>query len=126
MWRKYKGLFYERAAEQYLKNQGLKSIECNYSCRFGEIDLIMQDDTDLCFVEVKYRRSNRFGGSAYSIAPSKQQKILRTALSYIGDHPKRANDPLRFDAVLIQSVPDQSRPQINWIRNAFDADNFYG
>ena len=42
----------------YLQKQKLKLITRNYSCRYGEIDLIMRDKTSLVFVEVRYRQNS--------------------------------------------------------------------
>ena len=46
----------------------------------------MHDGETLCFIEVKYRKNSAFGGTAYSVSPSKQQKIIRSALHYISSH----------------------------------------
>ena len=61
--RKAVGLHYERQAEKYLQQQGLNLILRNYQCKVGEIDLIMRDQKTLVFVEVRYRRSNHYGGA---------------------------------------------------------------
>jgi putative endonuclease len=124
MWRRDKGVLYERKAEAYLKQQGLRSIARNFHCRFGEIDLIMFDREWLCFIEVKYRNNNAFGGSAYSIPTSKRHKLIRSALSFVGEHPQYTDSAQRFDALLIQAQPIGNQEQIRWIRNAFDAEGF--
>lgn len=54
----------ERLAAIYLQRQGLKLLETNYRCRFGEIDLIMQDGKEIVFVEVRLRSHAAFGGAA--------------------------------------------------------------
>ena len=51
----------EEIAIQYLLQQGYQVLERNYRCRFGEIDLIAQDGSTLAFIEVKTRRSQKFG-----------------------------------------------------------------
>ncbi len=48
----------EKAAENYLQQQGLRRLAQNYQCRFGEIDLIMQDGDTLVFIEVRCRAEN--------------------------------------------------------------------
>ncbi len=121
MSNKHKGLYFEQQALDWLQQQGLKLVEQNYHCRFGEIDLIMLDQNQLCFIEVKYRHSNAFGGAAYSIPPSKQQKIQRSALSFISRYQQYQQHDLRFDALLIQDQPGQQQTQIEWIPSAFDA-----
>ena len=55
------------------KRAGLRCLARNYRCRLGEIDLIMQDGDTVVFVEVRQRRSARFGGAAASITrPSRR------------------------------------------------------
>lgn len=105
----------ERVAERFLRKAGLKLIGRNYYCRFGEIDLIMQDDEHLVFVEVRQRTSGRFGGAAASVSYRKQLRLIRTArfyLAYTGD----TDTPCRFDVVAVSTA--HSNPE--WIRNAFD------
>lgn len=116
-----KGLRYEDLAREYLQRQGLRLLQQNLSCRFGEIDLIMRDGDTVCFVEVKFRKSLAYGGAASSIPISKQRKIVKTALFYIAGHRQLASQPLRFDAFLIQRQADGS-DRIEWIRNAFYAE----
>jgi len=57
-----------RAAEDHalatLQNAGLRLLQRNFRCRFGEIDLIMRDGNVLVFVEVRHRSSARFGSAA--------------------------------------------------------------
>lgn len=103
---------YEREAEALLQAGGLTLVERNWSCRFGEIDLIMRDGPTLVFVEVRQRNSLRFGGSAASIGSQKQARIERAIGLYLSGLP---NMPLcRVDAVLFDPA---SPPQ--WLRNVF-------
>lgn len=103
----------EGAAAEFLVQRGLKLLERNYRCRFGEIDLIMQDGRTLVFVEVRYRRSQSFGGAAASITGAKREKLLRTARHYMAS--KAQIPDCRFDAVLLSG--NAAEPQ--WIENAF-------
>jgi putative endonuclease len=106
----------EQAALVYLQQQGLKLLEKNYRCRYGEIDLVCQDRQTLVFVEVRLRQNPRFGGAAASITAQKQAKLIRAAQHYLGT---RSNPPpCRFDVVLLQGMQPG---QIEWIRDAFGA-----
>jgi len=106
----------EQFAAQYLQQQGLKLVVQNYRCRFGEIDLIMQDGTSLVFIEVRLRRNADFGGPSESIDIRKQQRLIRTAQQYLAGLAH--TPPCRFDAVLLNDVNSQN---IQWVKNAFDA-----
>jgi putative endonuclease len=111
------GQRWERAAESYLCRHGLKLLERNFSSRFGEIDLIMEDTGTVVFVEVRYRKSTLRGSGAETVTLQKQGRLSRTAGWYLAKHPARAEQYCRFDVVSIDS--QQSDPCVNWIRNAF-------
>jgi putative endonuclease len=124
MFARNKGLFYERQAEEYLNHQGLISLETNYHCRYGEIDLIMLDSGCLCFIEVKFRKNDAFGGAVYSITASKQRKIIQTAQHFISRKHCYQQHPYRFDAVFIQQADQQKSTQIDWIQSAFETGGY--
>ena len=103
----------ENLAAAYLQRAGLKLVERNYRCRFGEIDLIARDGATLVFVEVRMRSSERFGGAAASITRAKQHKLLRTARHYLAGIARAPQ--CRFDAMLINGNTNA----IEWLKNAF-------
>lgn len=112
---KEKGNFFELQAEQYLKKQGLTPVTRNYNCCYGELDLIMKDDNTLVFVEVKYRKSEAFGGAINALSHAKQQKLTRTLFYYLKQN--RLEDcPYRVDYVAISG---QNSEQFTWIKSAF-------
>lgn len=104
----------ERLAEQHLRQQGLKTLSRNYHCRAGEVDIIMQQDDVIVFVEVRYRRQSRHGSAAESVTRSKQQKLIHAASHYLSRYHLH-NRPCRFDVVAISG----STPEITWITDAF-------
>jgi putative endonuclease len=111
------GAYWEKTAESFLRTQGLELLQRNFSSRFGEIDLIMEDDQTLVFVEVKYRRNNHHGSGAEAVTFHKQGRISRTAAWYLAKNPRRADQFCRFDII---SINHQDKDQgIEWIRNAF-------
>lgn len=117
-----KGARYESQAAHYLGKQGLVLLQQNFRCRFGEIDLIMQDQDCICFIEVKFRKSLGFDGAIAAIPPSKQRKIIHTARFFIARQPQLADSAFRFDAFLIQQQADGSK-QIEWIKSAFEVED---
>lgn len=104
----------EQLAATFLQRQGLKLVETNYRCRFGEIDLICHDRNTLVFVEVRLRGNDTFGGAAASITARKQHKLVLAARHYL--QRLRAAPACRFDVVLLRGLRDND---IEWIRNAF-------
>ncbi|MFH2135940.1 MAG: YraN family protein [Pseudomonadota bacterium] len=104
----------ERTAAQYLQRQGLRLLQTNYRCRFGEIDLILKDRDSLVFVEVRLRSRSDFGGAAASIDARKQHKLILAAQHYLSS--VTPTPPCRFDAVLLSSA--EGGEGIEWLKNA--------
>jgi putative endonuclease len=104
----------EEKARRYLEGLGLRTVARNVHSRFGEIDLIMQHGQTLVFVEVRYRRSSRFGGAVASIDTKKQRRLIATAQGYLQRHPH--DGPCRFDVVAIGAPPNG----VEWLQNAFE------
>jgi len=103
----------EAQALAYLQDQGLVLVEQNFRCKTGEIDLVMRDGQSLVFVEVRARASNRYGGAAASVTPSKQRRLIRTAHYYLQRF--RAMPPCRFDVIAIDAGI------MHWLKNAIEA-----
>ena len=107
----------ESLAAWYLKKNGYKIIEQNYRTPLGEIDIIAQEKKIIVFVEVKSRRSIRFGNPKWAVTPQKQRKISRVALQYLKS-TRQMNKSARFDVVAVTSNRDE--PQIEIVKNAFE------
>lgn len=107
----------EQLAREYLESAGLVLIERNYRCPCGELDLIMQHGPALVFVEVRFRRGQRYGSGAESVDARKRAKLIAAAEHYLQTHPRRASRPARFDVVAIQL--QEGRPNFDWIQDAF-------
>ena len=106
------GIAAEELAARYLTDRGLRVVARNFRCRFGEVDLIMQDGDTLVFVEVRLRRSERFGGALASITHAKQRKLVATARFYLGG--LRHVPSCRFDAVVLDALDAE---RIEWLRD---------
>jgi putative endonuclease len=117
--RRHGGNAYEQLAASYLISQGLELVCSNYSCKLGEIDLIMQHNNTLVFVEVRYRLRNNYGGPVLSVNRQKQARVLRTAQAYLKHHRLSHALPSRIDVVGIS--PDRDGYQFQWVRNAIQA-----
>jgi len=105
----------EELAAAHLKAAGLRVLARNYVCRLGEIDLVCMEVDVLVFVEVRQRRSERYGGAAWSITAQKRQRIVNAARHYLmrlGRLPA-----CRFDVVLVCGAAQR----IEWLRSAFEA-----
>ncbi|WP_324779941.1 YraN family protein [Thiobacillus sedimenti] len=103
----------ETRAASFLQAHGLRLVARNWRCRFGEIDLVMQDGATLVFVEVRLRTRSDFGGAAASVTAAKQRKLAAAARQYLS--ALKTLPPCRFDVV---ALAGEAPPE--WIRNAFD------
>lgn len=117
------GARYEDIALAHLERNGLALIERNFSCRYGEIDLVMHSGDTLVFVEVRYRRGRNnamnFGDGIDSVGASKRAKLVRAAGIFLATHPRLADRTCRFDVLAIAG--DASAHTIDWRPNAFEA-----
>ncbi|WP_417446911.1 YraN family protein [Kangiella sp.] len=109
----------ELFAENHLKKQGLTLVEKNFNSRFGEIDLIMLDNSTLVFVEVRFRAYTSYGSGAETVNFRKQQKIIKTAQLYLQANKKMQQRDCRFDVVSVTLAAQE--PLIEWHQNAFQA-----
>lgn len=115
--RKTLGDWGEKLAVEYLQEHGYAIIESNYRCRYGEIDIVAKEGPVWCFVEVRTRKSNRFGRGFESITAVKRTHISKTAAFFLNQ--RRLDDaPARFDVVSIDFYAEM-KYKIELIKNAF-------
>lgn len=98
------GSIYEQKARAYLETQGLKFIAANQTFKCGELDLVMADGDTIVFVEVRQRKSNRFGSAVESIDYRKQQKWINAANIWLFTKRNQSLDTAkcRFDVVAFE------------------------
>mgnify|MGYP001801405372 CR=1 FL=1 len=125
------GQRFEDKTVELLKAQGFRIVTTNFRSRGGEIDIIATDDHQLLFVEVRVRRSSRYGSAAATVNAKKQCKIARCAACFLQKHPRWNNRPCRFDVIAWEPLDTSGwepreasqRPQehyiANWIPGAF-------
>ncbi len=109
----------EARALQHLLGQGLRLLAQNWSCRRGELDLVMLDGDTVVFVEVRYRRYGAWGGALESVDARKRAKLVSAAEHFLQKESRWSRHPCRFDVVAI-GADSNSPADLNWIRNAFD------
>lgn len=111
------GLKGEEEAQRYLRKKGFKILECNYQCRFGELDIIAKDKSGLVFCEVKTRSSGMLALPQESVHYTKQQKMIKTALFWLQAN-RMEEQPMRFDVIAVTVKADGKR-SIEHLENAF-------
>ncbi len=98
----------------YLKEQGAEVLSKNFFFHGGELDMVAKDGEYLCFIEVKFRKSTRYGSPEEAVTLSKQKKIVQGARLYLYQNHYPEDTPCRFDVVSVYGE------EIHWIKNAFD------
>ncbi|MBZ2206305.1 YraN family protein [Massilia soli] len=99
----------EQQALAYLQQQGLALVDTNFSCKAGEIDLIMRERDTLVFVEVRKRSGVVPGAAAESITPAKKRRIIRAAQLYLtrfARMPACRIDVVTIDGEVLEWLPD--------------------
>ena len=117
MNKKELGVIGEKYAADYLKSKKYEILQLNYSCPYGEIDIIAKHKNSIVFVEVKTRKSIKFGKGMEAVNFYKQQKLKKVALYYLNTHTPFFSN-IRFDVIdiLVHSAVDI---KIEHIENAF-------
>jgi putative endonuclease len=111
------GRLFEDQALRHLQANGLRILGRNLRCKAGEIDLVACDGPVLVFIEVRHRKSSRYGGAMGSVDGLKQAKLLRTARYFLPRLVRRhfggRMPACRFDVISVE--PNA----LAWIKNAF-------
>lgn len=95
----------EDAAVGYLMGHGMRVVERNWRCRYGEIDIVAREGAVLVFCEVKTRRGTGYGVPLGAITATKLARMRRLAALWLeesGGH----RGPIRIDAVGLLRHPD--------------------
>lgn len=90
----------EQMAAEALRERGYRIVEHNFRCRYGEIDLIAEEQDDLVFVEVKTRRGTTFGRPEEAVTLAKRRKLAEVASFYLEAHDA-SDRSWRIDVVAI-------------------------
>lgn len=109
----------EALAIEHFKAQGYEIRAQNYRTRSGEIDLIVQREKRTVFVEVKTRRSSKFGLPQAAVTPAKQKQISKVALHYLQTQ-SLLDAPCQFDVVAVVLSWKFELIKLRHIENAFE------
>jgi putative endonuclease len=106
----------ERIAERWLRRKGWRVVQRRFRSGHRDIDLVVEREGMVAFVEVKARRGNRFGDPVEAVNWSKQKELARSASVWIDRHG-RPSESYRFDVVGI--LVEGDRVRVLHIPNAF-------
>ena len=113
------GAWGEALAAEYLRKKRYEIVASGFRCRFGEIDLIVQNKRFLVFVEVKLRKNAEFAQAREFVDFAKQNRIRTTAELYLSQNPTGLQP--RFDVIEIYAPEGlaTAHPEIHHLEDAF-------
>lgn len=106
----------EDLATEYLQQKGYTLLHRNWRYKRAEVDIIAERDKLLVFVEVKTRKSYKYGYPEEALNTTKQKQLVAAANAYVQDETELRE--LRFDLISITLSPN-SPPEILHIEDAF-------
>jgi putative endonuclease len=106
----------ERIAERWLRRNGWRLVQRRFRSGHRDIDLIVERDDTVAFVEVKARRGAEFGDPVEAVNWSKQRELTRSASVWIQRHG-RPTDSYRFDVIGV--LVEGERVRVRHVPNAF-------
>ncbi|OTG78470.1 YraN family protein [Acinetobacter sp. ANC 5054] len=126
------GQWAEQQARAWAEKLGYRTVRVNFHSRYGEIDLIVEREQDLLFIEVKARSITQYAHANETVSIHKQRKMMKTALHFLNEQSHFQNYYCRFDVIcfdfhqhfaktLQQDFSKYPYDQ-QWIENAFTFD----
>lgn len=119
---KVKGNKGEALVRDYFLNKGFDFCESNYYSRYGEIDIILENNEYIVFVEVKTRKKQNFCRGIEAVNKNKKIKIIKTAFVYLLNNLSKKQP--RFDVAEVIVNNKGTLETINHFENAFDLEEY--
>lgn len=106
----------ERIAERWLRRHGWRVVQRRFRSGHRDIDLVVEREGTVAFVEVKARRGAEFGGPVQAVNYRKRKQLERSAHVWIDRHGREA-ESYRFDVVGV--LLDGAEVRVCHVENAF-------
>lgn len=110
----------EQIAERWLKRKGWRVVQRRFRSGHRDIDLVVEREGVVAFVEVKARRGHEFGDPVEAVNWAKQRELVRSASVWIDRHG-RPSDSYRFDVIGV--LVEGERIRVRHVPNAFGLRN---
>ena len=109
----------EEKALRYLIDQGYQLLTRNWRTREGEVDLVMNLDSTIVFIEVKTRKTDRFGPPEEGITRGKKERLRKTSRAYLQENDYENRD-WRIDVVAIEATRSGEITRLDHYENAVE------
>ena len=117
-----RGFAGEDLTAEYLKEKGFIITERNFHSRFGEIDIIAENEQYILFVEVKTRREGALVSPADAVDHHKQQKIIMTAGTYLSRTLCELQPRFDVAQITVRTVGGREEFSLSYLENAFSSE----
>lgn len=109
----------EELAQRFLREKGYLILETNYRCPWGEIDIVAHDGNELVFVEVRTRRSTRYGTPEESLTAAKARHLVAAAEEYL---QQRGDNSLgwRIDLISVRLRQDYRVERVDHLKSVVE------
>ena len=108
------GIWAEQRALRLLQQAGWRLLAQRWSCRWGEIDLLLHKPDRLLLVEVKGRqRRGADGWGAASLRSGKRQRLAISLGLWLQEHPSYQNCRWEWVCALVPLPPNRS--PVRWL-----------
>jgi putative endonuclease len=101
----------ETLAALELESQGMEILDRNWSCRWGELDVVALDCSEgrrtAVFCEVKCRTGRGYGDTLESITFAKVRRLRQLSAEWLRQHSGLSIDAIRLDAIGVLLQRDQ-------------------
>jgi putative endonuclease len=111
----------EQIASQFLVDQGYAIRARNWRVREGELDIVAEEDGIIVFVEVKTRRSRKYGYPEEAITAAKRRRLLKAAFAYLEEH-QLLDREWRFDVIAIECSHDNRLMRMDHYKNVIEGE----
>ncbi len=113
------GLDGEKRVANYLRKQGFSIVKRNYVCRYGEIDIVAENDEYILFVEVKTRKENSMVSGVEAVDAFKQRRVTLAANDYIVKTENEKQPRFDIAEVVVSKKEDELKYKLHYIENAW-------
>ncbi len=114
-WNQVLGKLGESLAERFFLEHRYLILNKNYRTPYGEIDLVVEKDGEIAFIEVKTRTGNEFGFGETSVNAQKLEHLVASAEHYMGVEPVDTEN-WHIDVLAIQ-MNENKVPEYAWFEN---------
>ncbi|QAT85821.1 hypothetical protein EJ065_4268 [Corallococcus coralloides] len=108
----------EAEGVRLLESQGFRVVARNWTCRYGELDIVAEQGELMCFVEVRMRSTAAWGDPSHTVSFAKQRRVVKAALHYLFQNGIDGR-MVRFDVISVVGQGEHAR--VEHLPAAFDA-----